>query len=68
MEEIEPDTDTNNMAQNENATQEISCQHVKITESNNTGNIKLSTIEGEHHNQVLETPKNLHIYYVEKIK
>ena len=63
MEEIESDTDTNNMAQNENATQEISCQHAKIT-----GNIKLSTIEGEHHNQVLETPKNLHIYYVEKIK
>ena len=48
--------------------QEISCQLTNIREPENTDNIKRSTIEDEHQNQVLGTPENSHIYYVEKIK
>ena len=54
MKEIESYADTNNVAQNENATKEISCQHTKTMNPKNKDNIKRSTIEGEHQNRYCE--------------
>ena len=66
-EEIKSHTDTNNMTQNENVTQEISCHRTKIIQPKNTDNIKLRTIAAEHQNLELGPPKDLHIYQEEKI-
>ena len=47
-------TDTNKVAQNENAIQQISSQHTKVMNPKNKDNIKRSTIEGEHQNRYRE--------------
>ena len=67
MGEIESYTDTNNVVQNENATQEISCQRTKIMNPKNKDSISRSKIEGEHQIRYWEHV-TIQIYFIVETK